>query len=88
MVDFGLLMRQQPWIWESYRMNRPGFCGGCWVKEGHQLKPVWRLDSSIVPQLLPEGYTRWVQEPLVVEPVNPLERGDFHRLTGFQGPLG
>ena len=34
-------------------LNRPGFCGGCLVKEGHHLKPVWRLASSIVPQLLP-----------------------------------
>ena len=42
-------------------MNRPCFCGGCLVKEGHHLKLVWRLASSIVPQLLPEGYTRWVR---------------------------
>ena len=24
----------------------------------------------------------------MVEPVNPLERGDFHRLTGFPGASG
>lgn len=42
-------------------LNRPGFCGGRLVKEGHHLKPVWQLASSIVPQLLLEGYTRWVQ---------------------------
>ena len=54
-----------PYVRKSLRvsaaLNRPGFCGGFLVKEGHHLKPVWRLASSIVPQLLPEGYTRWVR---------------------------
>ncbi len=33
---------------------------------------------------IPDGF----EEPPVVEPVNPLERGDFHRLTGFPGASG